>query len=73
MKAYQYASTTGGIEKNLHINPSAPLPTISDNEILVQVHAMALNPVDHKVTEGPLPLLEIAAVKLRVKLLLCYS
>lgn len=56
MKAYQYNNTKGGIEKNLHINDAAPRPTISDSEILVQVHAMALNPVDHKVTEGPMPL-----------------
>jgi len=29
---------------------------LHDEQILVQVHAMAINPVDHKVTEGPMPL-----------------
>lgn len=56
MKAWHYNSTSGGLEKNLHINDAAPQPTITDNETLVEVHAMALNPVDHKVTEGPMPL-----------------
>jgi alkaline phosphatase D len=56
MKAWQYNSTQGGIEKNLHINDSAPQPVLHDAQILVQVHAMAINPVDHKVTEGPMPL-----------------
>jgi alkaline phosphatase D len=56
MKAWQYNSTNGGIEKNLQTNDAAPLPFIHDEQILVQVHAMALNPVDYKVTEGPMPL-----------------
>ncbi|KAL6709855.1 hypothetical protein ACN47E_000640 [Coniothyrium glycines] len=56
MQAWQYSSTSGGLEKNLHLNRSAARPTISANDILIRVHAMALNPVDHKVTEGPLPL-----------------
>lgn len=56
MKAWQYNSTSGGVEKNLELNHVAPQPTISDNEVLVEVHAMALNPVDHKVTEGPMPI-----------------
>ncbi|KAL1801270.1 hypothetical protein ACET3X_001612 [Alternaria dauci] len=56
MKAWQYNSTQGGIEKNLQINDAAPQPTLHDEQILVQVHAMAVNPVDHKITEGPLPL-----------------
>ncbi|CAN9287949.1 unnamed protein product [Alternaria alternata] len=56
MKAWQYNSTKGGIEKNLQINDAAPQPTLHDEQILIQVHAMAINPVDHKVTEGPMPL-----------------
>jgi alkaline phosphatase D len=55
MKAWQYSSTVGGIEKNLAINAAAPQPVLTDDNIIVQVHAMALNPVDHKVTEGPMP------------------
>ncbi|KAF2867152.1 chaperonin 10-like protein [Massariosphaeria phaeospora] len=56
MKAWQYISVAGGIEKNLHINKSAPKPVPTENEILVQVHVMALNPVDYKVTESGVPL-----------------
>jgi alkaline phosphatase D len=56
MRAWQYKSVTGGMEKNLHINESAPRPVPGDDEILVQVHAMGLNPVDYKVTESPAPL-----------------
>ncbi|CAG5141560.1 uncharacterized protein ALTATR162_LOCUS967 [Alternaria atra] len=56
MKAWQYNSTKGGIEKNLQVNDAAPQPTLHDEQILIQVHAMAVNPVDHKVTEGPMPL-----------------
>jgi len=58
MKAWQYTSVTGGMEKNLQIIDNAPKPVPGDDEILVQVHAMAINPVDHKVTEvAPLRLL----------------
>ena len=56
MKAWQYDSVVGGLEKNLKINDTAAQPTIGDDEILVEVHAMALNPVDYKVTEGGMPL-----------------
>lgn len=56
MKAWQYSSVSGGVEKNLQLKDDVPQPTITDNEILVQVHAMALNPVDYKATEAGLPL-----------------
>lgn len=55
MKAWQYKSVAGGMEKNMQI-AEAPVPVPGENEILVQVHAMALNPVDHKITESPAPL-----------------
>ncbi|KAF3048666.1 hypothetical protein E8E11_002536 [Didymella keratinophila] len=50
MKAWQYDGVP--VEKNLRINDAATQPTISDLEVLVEVHAMALNPVDYKVTES---------------------
>lgn len=56
MHAWQYTSTSGGLEKNLTLNPSAPQPSLSPSDLLIRIHAMALNPVDHKVTEGPIPL-----------------
>ena len=52
-KAWQYSSTKGGLEKNLKINPSTPLPKPNQDQHLVQVIAMALNPVDYKVVEIP--------------------
>lgn len=44
-------STKGGIEENLHINSSAPLPKPKPTQSLVQVIAIALNPVDYKPAE----------------------
>lgn len=52
MKAWQYDGVSGGLEKNLKINEAVNQPTIGDDEILVEVHAMALNPVDYKITES---------------------
>jgi NADPH:quinone reductase-like Zn-dependent oxidoreductase len=54
IRAWQYSSTKAGIEKNLKINPSAPLPKPKPNQHPVQVIATALNPVDYKPTEIPL-------------------
>lgn len=53
MKAWQFSNTSGGIEKNLKINLSAPLPTPKSDQSLVQVIACAVNPVDHKLLELP--------------------
>jgi len=55
MKAWQFNSVAGGFEKHLKINDKAAIPVPGDDEILVQIHAMALNPVDYKVLEGPAP------------------
>ncbi|KAL2267869.1 hypothetical protein VTJ83DRAFT_5146 [Remersonia thermophila] len=55
MKAWEYSTAAGGLEKNLVLNPSAPVPTLSpklgDSELLVRVLAASLNPADHKVAE----------------------
>ena len=53
MRAWQYSSTKGGLEKNLAINPSAPLPKSKPDHHLVQVIATALNPIDYKLAEIP--------------------
>ena len=53
MRAWQYSSTKGGLEKNLKINPSAPLPKPKPDQHLVQIIATALNPVDYKPAEIP--------------------
>jgi len=54
IKTWQYISTKGGLEKNLTLNTSNPLPKPKDNQHLIQVIATALNPVDYKVVELPL-------------------
>ncbi|OAP64264.1 hypothetical protein AYL99_00236 [Fonsecaea erecta] len=51
MRAWQYSSAKGGIEKSLHLNTSAPVPRPSPNQHLVQILATALNPVDYKPAE----------------------
>ncbi|KAL8658778.1 MAG: hypothetical protein Q9202_007433 [Teloschistes flavicans] len=53
MRAWQYSSVKGGLEKNLKINSSAPLPTPKSDQHLVKITAVALNPVDYKVAEFP--------------------
>lgn len=54
MRAWQYASTTGGLEKNLTLNTSVPTPSItpgSSDELLIRVLTTSLNPADYKVPE----------------------
>lgn len=54
MRAWQYTSTKGGLEKNLKINSSVPLPKPKPTQDLVQVIATALNPIDYKPAEIPI-------------------
>ncbi|KAI0105976.1 reticulon-4-interacting protein 1, mitochondrial precursor [Daldinia grandis] len=59
MKAWVYASTSGGIEKNMQLLASAPLPIhppLPPDAILVKVHYSALNPADYKFPELGLPM-----------------
>jgi NADPH:quinone reductase-like Zn-dependent oxidoreductase len=51
MKAWQHTTTSGGLEKNLKLNPSAPLPVPKASQNLVQIIATALNPIDYKLSE----------------------
>lgn len=53
MRAWQYSSTKGGIEKNIKINSSASLPSPKPDQHLVQIIAAALNPIDYKPAEIP--------------------
>lgn len=53
MRAWQYSSTKGGLEKNLKLNSAVPLPKPKPDQHLVQVIAAALNPVDYKPAEIP--------------------
>jgi NADPH:quinone reductase-like Zn-dependent oxidoreductase len=51
MKAWQYSSTKGGMEKNLHLNNSAAVPTPKSDQHLIHILATALNPIDYKPAE----------------------
>ncbi|KAK4555626.1 hypothetical protein LTR86_007379 [Recurvomyces mirabilis] len=53
MRVWRYASTQGGLENNLKLHESEPLPTRKPNQHLVQVIAVGLNPVDYKPAEAP--------------------
>nr|POE53635.1 zinc-type alcohol dehydrogenase-like protein c16a3.02c [Quercus suber] len=54
MRIWKYASTDGGLEKNLVLHKSEPLPTPSTSQHLIKVIAAGLNPVDYKPAEAPL-------------------
>jgi NADPH:quinone reductase-like Zn-dependent oxidoreductase len=50
MKAAQYPSY--GDSSVIEINENAPTPTLKDGQVMVEVHAAALNPFDYKVRMG---------------------
>lgn len=54
MRAWQYSSTRGGIEKHLKLNDSAPVPKRGGDKVLVKVSAVGINPADYKVAELPI-------------------
>ena len=56
MKAWQFSSTTGGIEANLKLNDKAipPPAKLSPDEVFVEVISMSLNPADYKLAELPI-------------------
>lgn len=53
MKAWQYDSVSGGLEKHLYLaTEGVPKPRItSPNQVLIEVLTAALNPADYKVPE----------------------
>ncbi|KAK0723405.1 hypothetical protein B0T26DRAFT_740343 [Lasiosphaeria miniovina] len=55
MRAWQYTSTAGGLEKNLFLKDDVPVPTLSPrrgaSEVLIEVVSATLNPADYKVPE----------------------
>ncbi|KAG4424985.1 hypothetical protein IFR04_001956 [Cadophora malorum] len=54
MRAWQYSSKKGGLDKNMKINSAATTPKPKPTQHLVQILATALNPVDYKPAEMPL-------------------
>lgn len=59
MRAWQFSSTRGGIEKNLRLNNSAPVPAhdsraLGNDKVLVKIIAAGINPIDYKLAELPI-------------------
>ena len=55
MRASQFSDGSGGIDKHLKLNNSAPLPpnakSLGKDEVLVKVLSASLNPIDFKLAE----------------------
>ncbi|KAK4098116.1 NAD(P)-binding protein [Parathielavia hyrcaniae] len=52
MRAWQYSTAAGGLEKHLSLHDSVPLPRmLGDSDLLIQVVAASINPADYKVPE----------------------
>ncbi|KAF9427213.1 NADPh quinone reductase [Podila epigama] len=62
MKAIQW-SNIGKPADILSFNHNLPLPTVTGTQILIQVHAAALNPVDWKLMKGGIPRLLMPSIK----------
>ncbi|KAF9278963.1 hypothetical protein BGZ68_008213 [Mortierella alpina] len=56
-------TTVGNPSDVLHLNDSAPVPTVSGSNVLVKVHAAALNPIDTKLMQGFLPHLMMPTIR----------
>ena len=54
MRIWRFSSTTNGLENNLALHTSIPLPQRRSDQHLIRVHAVSLNPVDFKPIEAPL-------------------
>jgi NADPH:quinone reductase-like Zn-dependent oxidoreductase len=55
MKAWQFGAISSVMEKSMTLNTSAPVPPApTKDQTLVEVLAMALNPVDYKLPELPI-------------------
>ncbi|CAO3570818.1 unnamed protein product [Mortierella alpina] len=56
-------TTVGNPSDILHLNDSAPVPTVSGSKVLIKVHAVALNPIDTKLMQGFPPRFLMPAIK----------
>ncbi|KAF4547613.1 Zinc-binding dehydrogenase-like protein 9 [Elsinoe fawcettii] len=54
MRAWKFGSTAGGMEKNLKLHKSEPVPKHDPKQHLIRVSAVSLNPVDYKPFEAPI-------------------
>lgn len=51
MRAWQYSSTQGGLEKHLQLKSTVAVPVPGPDRHLVKVLAMSVNPADYKMAE----------------------
>jgi len=67
MRAWQYSSAQGGLEKNLQLLDDVPVPALSTNknasEVLVETIAASINPADYKDAELPFILKSLSPKK----------
>ncbi|KAF9095433.1 hypothetical protein BGX23_000486 [Mortierella sp. AD031] len=63
IKAVEWTTPAPTPKEALSFNESAPLPTVTGSNILVKVHAAALNPVDWKLMKGGIPRLLMPKIK----------
>jgi NADPH:quinone reductase-like Zn-dependent oxidoreductase len=56
-----------GLEKDNFVVNSIPVPEIKANEVLIEVHAAAPNPVDYKMARGMSLLFVFASPVMRFK------
>jgi NADPH:quinone reductase-like Zn-dependent oxidoreductase len=54
MRIWKYDSTDGGLEANLKLYSSEPLPKPGPSQHLIKIVAVGLNPVDYKAPEAPI-------------------
>ncbi|KAF9120788.1 NADPh quinone reductase [Mortierella sp. 14UC] len=62
-KSIQWTTPSLDPKEILSLNTSTPLPNVTGSNILVKVHAAALNPVDWKLMRGGVPRLLMPKIK----------
>lgn len=51
MKAWTYSEYGNSVDV-LKFNPTVPLPEVKEDQVLIKVAAVSLNPIDYKRMEG---------------------
>ncbi|KAF9905408.1 NADPh quinone reductase [Linnemannia zychae] len=62
-KSIQWTTPSSDHKEILSLNAATPLPTLTGSNVLVKVHAAALNPVDWKLMRGGVPRLLMPKIK----------
>ena len=63
MKAVQWTAPGKNRSEMLSFNEAAPVPDVYGKQVLIKVHAAAVNPLDWKLMKGGLPRLLMPSVK----------